>query len=87
MLDDDDAVAAIDERLQHGEEAFDVVAVQAGGGLVEQEQRAGVGVGRAGVAAEIADQFQALRFAAAEGVERLAEGEIAEADGVEAGET
>ena len=35
VLDDDDAVAAIDEGLQDTEEAFDVVAVEAGRGLVQ----------------------------------------------------
>jgi hypothetical protein len=41
VLDDDHAVAAVDEGLEDAEQAFDVVAVQAGGGLVEQEQGAG----------------------------------------------
>jgi hypothetical protein len=42
-------------------------------------RRGGVG----GVGAEVADEFEALGFAAAEGVEGLAEGEVAEADGFE----
>ena len=102
VFDDDDAVSVIDERLKDGEETFDVVAVQAGGGFVEEEQGSGGSVlqlsagdcrcsdyeltrrwRRAAEAAKIAHEFEALRFAAAEGVERLAEGEIAEADGVE----
>ena len=97
MFDDDDAVAAVDQGLENGEEAFDVVAVEAGGGFVEEEQRArggrersarsrGLGVGRSGVGAEVADEFEALGFAAAEGVEGLAEREVAEADGFEGGE-
>ncbi len=43
VLDNDHAVAAIDERLEDGEEAFDVVAMKPGGGLVEEEERAGGG--------------------------------------------
>ena len=42
------------------------------------------GGSRRGVGAEVADEFEALGFAAAEGVERLAEREVAEADGFEA---
>ena len=40
MFDDDDAVAPIDERLQHSEQTLDVVLVQAGRGFVEQQQGA-----------------------------------------------
>ena len=101
VLDDDDAVAAIDQRLQNAEEAFDVVAVQTGGRLVEEQQGAGgwpdlrgfafdggvCSCGRPLNASEIADELQPLRFAAAERVERLAEREVAEADRIEAGES
>jgi len=41
VLDHDDAVAAIDESLENGEETFDVVAVETGGGFVEEEKSAG----------------------------------------------
>ena len=60
------------------------MAMEAGGGLGQQEEssRFRVRCDRAGKRAEVADEFEALRFAAAEGVERLAEGEVAEADGV-----
>jgi hypothetical protein len=40
VLDDDEAVAGVDERVQGGEETFDVVAVEAGRGFVEEEERA-----------------------------------------------
>ena len=40
-----------------------------------------------GVVAEVADEFQALGFAAGEGVERLTKREVAEADGIERDET
>jgi hypothetical protein len=40
VLDHDDAVTAVDEGVEDGEEALDVVAVEAGGGFVEQQQRA-----------------------------------------------
>ena len=35
MLNDDNTVAAIDEGMENREEAFDVVAMEAGGRLVE----------------------------------------------------
>ena len=40
VLDDHDAVAAVHDALEHLKESFHVMAVQAGGGLVEQEQGA-----------------------------------------------
>jgi hypothetical protein len=40
VLDDDDAVAAVDKLLQHGEEPLHVVAMQAGRRFVQQQQRA-----------------------------------------------
>ena len=95
VLDDDHAVAAPDELLQHVEQAFHIVLVEAGGGLIEQEQSTGGrreawGIGRKGgvraEAAEVADKLEALGLAAAEGVERLAQHEIAEADLYERGQ-
>jgi hypothetical protein len=38
VLDDDDAVAAINEGLEDRDQAFDVVAVEAGGGFVEEDE-------------------------------------------------
>jgi hypothetical protein len=37
VLDDDDAVTAVHDALEHGEQALYVVAVQAGRGFVEQQ--------------------------------------------------
>ncbi len=64
------------------------MAVEPGRRLVQEQKRSGVFPGRAGPAepAEVADELQALGFAAAERVEGLAEREVAEPDGVEAGQ-
>jgi hypothetical protein len=40
VLDHHDRVAAVPQALQHGEQQFDVLEVQAGGGLVEDVERA-----------------------------------------------
>src|SRR5277367_1613022 len=40
MFDDQDGVAESDEAVQHVEKFFDVVEMQAGGGLVENIERA-----------------------------------------------
>ena len=46
VLDDEEGVAGIDEFLEYGEEVFDVGKVQAGGGLVEDEEfSTGAGTG------------------------------------------
>ena len=80
MLDDDEAVAAIHEGLENGEQAGNVVAVKAGGGLVEEEKRSCWSLKfeicdlryrcarRIGVSGEVFDEFKALGFAAAEGI-------------------
>ena len=39
VLDHDDRVAAVDEAAQHGDQAVDVLAVEAGRGLVEHVER------------------------------------------------
>ncbi len=41
VLDDDDAVAAFDQRVEHAEQAFHVMAVESGGRLIKQQQGAG----------------------------------------------
>ena len=41
MLDNDETVAGLDEGVERGEEALDVVAVEAGGWFVEENERAG----------------------------------------------
>src|SRR5690606_3367298 len=40
VFDHDHAVSMINERLEDGDETFDVVAMKAGGGFVQQEERA-----------------------------------------------
>ena len=75
MLDDDDGIAEIGEAVQHFEQLAHVVEVQAGGGLVEQIERA------AGLAlAQFAGQLHALRLAAGERGGALAQVHVAEAD-------
>ena len=44
VLDDDDGVAAVEEGAEGGEEFLDVVEVEAGGGLVEDEEDGLVGL-------------------------------------------
>jgi hypothetical protein len=59
VLDDDDGVAGVAQLVQHLQQQLDVVEVQAGGGLVQDVERA------AGVAlAQLQRQLHALRFAA-----------------------
>src|SRR5579872_4666434 len=73
VLDDHDTIAEVGETMQHVEQFFDVVEVQAGGGFVEQIQSL------AGLAlAQLASQLDALRFAARQRDSRLAEMNVAE---------
>ena len=84
MLDDDDRVATRDEGVEGVEQRLDVVEVQAGGGLVEDEEGA-----RALLAAEIVGQLYALVLAAGEGGGGLPELDVAQAhvlQGAEAGD-
>ena len=75
VLDDQHGVAERDETIQHVEKFFHVVEVQAGGGLVENVERA------AGLAArKFAGQLGALGFAAGKRGGGLAELDVAEAD-------
>ena len=60
VLDDQDAAAVFDQALEGRQQLGDVVEVQAGGGLVEDEQRAVAGGLR-----QVRGQLHALRFAAA----------------------
>src|SRR6266481_7532372 len=81
VLDDEHGVAEIDKALQDVEELSNVVEVQAGGGLIENVERA------AGLAfGKLASQFDALGFAAGKSGGGLAEGDIAESDFDERGE-
>ena len=75
MLDDDQRIALRDEAVEDFDQQGDVVEVEAGGGLVEDEEAVlGALIGK------MADQLEPLRFAAGEDIEGLAETEIAEAD-------
>lgn len=81
VLNDDEGISGIDEVVEDLKEHGDVRDMEAGGGLIEDEQAA-----CAGARGEELAEFQTLRLAAADGVERLAEGKIAEADALERGE-
>src|SRR5467141_4328755 len=75
VLDDEHGVAEINEALQDVEELSNVVEVQAGGGLVENVERA------AGLAfGKLARKLDALGFAAGKSCGGLAERDVAEAD-------
>ena len=69
--------------MQQADQARDVFAVQAGRGFVEEQERAGfarIDLGK------VADQLEALGFAARKRRERLAHREVTEADFFQAGE-
>lgn len=78
MLDDEEGVTGIDEFLEDGEEVLDVGEMETGGGFVEDEELSGFG--RCGGRGEELAEFEALGLAAGEGVEWLAELEVAETD-------
>src|SRR5882724_2255956 len=81
VLDDEHGVAEINEALQDVEELSNVVEVQAGGGLVENVERA------AGLAfRKLTRELDALGFAAGKSGGGLAEGDVAESDFDECGE-
>ena len=75
VLDDNERVPLLHQPVEHAQQHRDVVEVQAGGRLVEDEQRALRPI--AGFPGQMADEFEPLRFAAAQDVERLAEPQIA----------
>ena len=64
MLHHDEAVAGVHQALEHAEELFDILAVQAGRRLIQQQQRAGFLPG----GSEVAHQLEPLRLAAGKGV-------------------
>lgn len=82
VLDDDDGGAFLDEEVEGVEEEADVVEVEACGWLVEDEEEL-VGGLVEGWVEEVCCELEALGFAAAEGIEGLAEAEVAEAEGGE----
>ena len=70
--------AAFEELAEGRQQLLDIVEMQAGGGLVENVEHAGIG----GVN-QVRGEFQALRFAAGKRGGGLAQAQIAEADFVE----
>src|SRR4051812_43868623 len=80
VFDDDEAVAGVDDALENFEQDSYVFEVEAGGGFVEDEQRWFDSFFLAGEFGEVADEFEALAFAAAQSVDGLAAAQVAEAD-------
>jgi hypothetical protein len=81
VLDDHDGVAACDQSLKDLKEDAYVVKVQAGGRFIEQEEGGfGVSIRGLGKISKVANEFETLAFAAGQGVDGLAEPEVAEAD-------
>ena len=74
VFDDEEGVADVDEAMEDGEEFFDVDEVETRGGFVENEKS----VDASGGGGKELAEFEALGFAAGEGVEGLAETEVAE---------
>ena len=79
MLDHDQAVSPLDQRMEDAEQLSDVVPVEPRRRFVEEEERPGL----AGKGAEVADELEPLGFAAAQRVQGLAERQVAEPDRVE----
>ena len=73
VFDDHHRVALVDELLQGGEQPADIVEVETGGGLVEDEERSGPG--RTG---DVGGQLEALGFPAGKGGDGLAQPEVVE---------
>ena len=76
VLDDDEGIFFVGELMEDLEELQDVFAVEADGGLIDEVE----GFARFALG-ELAREAEALRFAARERGELLAELEIGEADG------
>ena len=79
----DERVAGFGQAMEQAHQAGHVFAVEASRRFVEEQERAalaGVDLGK------VADQLEALRFAAGERRERLAHREVAETDFFEAGQ-
>ena len=71
-------MAGVDEALENLEQDADIIEVQTGSRLVEHEKR-GLDVGGAGLGeiGEVANEFEALAFAASIVLINLAEAEVA----------
>ena len=74
MLDGDDAIALVHQRLQHGEQLADVFKVQTGGRLVQHVDGAAVGA-----FLQFGCKLHALRFTAGEGGCGLTQANVAQA--------
>ena len=75
VLDHEHGVAVVDQALQHAEQPAHVLEVEAGGGLVEDVERA-----PGGALAELGRQLHPLRLATRQRGRGLAEAHVAEAD-------
>ena len=73
VLDDDDAVAFLNEAVEDFDEERDIIEVEACRRLVEDQECL-----LAGLANEVVDELEALGFAAGEGIDRLAEAQVVE---------
>ncbi len=86
VLDHQERVPGLDEAAERAQQLCDIVEVQTGGRLVEQEQRAARGgllPGRRalhGVLRQMARELQPLRLAAGERRHRLTQAQIVESD-------
>ena len=84
VLDDDDAVAAVDQPVQHADQLLHVGHVQPDRRLVQHVQRArrALAAARDVVAhlAQLGDELDALRLAARQRRARLAQRQVAQAD-------
>jgi hypothetical protein len=80
VLDHDERVAGVDQAPERAQELRDVVEVQAGGRLVEEEERAFRAARRARRVREMAGELEPLRLAARERRHRLAEAQVLEPD-------
>ena len=85
VLDHDDRIARLDQALKQPNEKRDIVEMQPGGRLVEDEKIA-LRVSLRAALGQMPDELEPLRFAAGQGVERLTETEIAEPDFLQNGE-
>ena len=74
MLDDDDGVARLHQLVQHLQQQINVGEMQAGGGLVQDVERA-----TSVSARQLQGQFHALRLAATQGGGRLAQSDVTQA--------
>ena len=74
MLDGDNAIALVHQRLQHGEQLADVLKVQAGGRLVQHIDGAAVGA-----LLQFSCELYTLRLTAGEGGCRLTQANVAQA--------